>query len=135
MVILNSFVEKNMPVVEQYFQAVVNWAVQEGTVHGSDEVAEVSVNDLHVFHSLVFQHKDKVLPLFRKEETRTGTLAHSTAFILQTLTKYKPEFVKLLEKIGSYEKKVSFSFLDDAEQSTHFTYANCRSTFIYCSVL
>jgi hypothetical protein len=63
----------------------------------ADEVNELGVNDLHVFHSLVFQHKDKYLPLFGKEE-------------------HKNEFLKLLEKIGSYDKKVSFSFLGEVEQ-------------------
>jgi hypothetical protein len=63
----------------------------------ADEVNELGVNDLHVFHSLVFQHKDKYLPLFSKDE-------------------HKNEFLKLLEKIGSYDKKVSFSFLGEVEQ-------------------
>jgi len=78
MVVLNPFVEKNLKTVTQYFDAIVNWTVQEQTVHGSDEVAEVSVSDLHIFHSLLFQHKDKVLPLFTKEDCRAGMLFHSS---------------------------------------------------------
>jgi hypothetical protein len=64
-----------------------------------DEVAEVSVQDLHIFHSLVFQFKDKIAAALTKEED-------------------KNEFYRVLDKLGSYDKKTSFSFLGDAEQRT-----------------
>lgn len=55
------------------------------------------MQDLHIFHSLVFQFKDKIAGSLTKEED-------------------KNEFYRVLDKLGSYEKKVSFSFLGEGEQ-------------------
>lgn len=98
MVPLNGFVEKHMKTVTQYFDELVSFAAQPKTIH-SNMVgpAEVSISHLHTFHSLIFQFKDKILSSFSNESDAN-------------------EFGKMMEKLGSYEKKVSFSFLPDAEQ-------------------
>jgi Ran GTPase-activating protein (RanGAP) involved in mRNA processing and transport len=96
MVPLNGFVEKHMKTVASYFDELVNFAAQPKTIH-ANSLAEVSINHLHTFHSLIFQHKDKILSSFGNEADAA-------------------EFGKMMEKLGSYEKKVSFSFLPEAEQ-------------------
>lgn len=95
MVPLNGFVERHMKTVAAYFDELVNFAAQPKTIHAG--VGEVSVGNLHAFHSLIFTHKDKILTSFTSESDAT-------------------EFGKMMEKLGSYEKKVSFAFLPDAEQ-------------------
>lgn len=95
MVPLNGFVERHMKTVAAYFDELVNFAAQPKTIHSG--VGEVSVANLHAFHSLIFTHKDKILTSFTSDSDAT-------------------EFGKMMEKLGSYEKKVSFAFLPDAEQ-------------------
>ena len=97
MVPLNGFVERHMKTVTAYFDELVNFAAQPKTIHANTDVAEVNINHLHTFHSLIFQHKDKILQSFATEADSV-------------------EFGKMMEKLGSYEKKVSFSFLPEAEQ-------------------
>jgi len=97
MVPLNGFVERHMKTVTSYFDELVNFVAQPKTIHSGVAVAEVSINHLHTFHSLIFQHKDKILQSFQSEADAT-------------------EFGKMMEKLGSYEKKVSFSFLPEQEQ-------------------
>lgn len=96
MVTLNPFVEKNLKVVKDYFDDIVNFTAQPQTIH-SVEVNELSVYDLQIFHSLIFQHKEVILDLIEQESQSS-------------------EFQKLLDKLGSYETKVSFSFLPESEQ-------------------
>lgn len=96
MVTLNPFVEQKLKTIETYFEDIINFTAQPQTIH-SVEVNELSVNDLQIFHSLIFQHKESIMPHFGQES-------------------HESEFQKLLDKLGSYETKVSFSFLPENEQ-------------------
>jgi hypothetical protein len=93
---LNAFVEKHQKSIDKYFSDIVNFPVNTQTVH-SVEVNELSVYDLHMFHSLLFQNKDVILAKLKDTEQLA-------------------DIIKLMDRLGSYEKKVSFAFLDETHQ-------------------
>jgi len=57
---LNAFVEKNQKSIDKYFADIINFSINPQTIHNV-EVNELSVYDLHMFHSLLFQNKDVIL--------------------------------------------------------------------------
>lgn len=66
---LNAFVEKHQKSIDKYFADIVNFPVNTQTVH-SVEVNELSVYDLHMFHSLLFQNKDVILAMLKDTGTQ-----------------------------------------------------------------
>eukprot|EP01121_Diplochlamys_sp_Union-15-3_P018120 TRINITY_DN6535_c0_g2_i2.p1 TRINITY_DN6535_c0_g2~~TRINITY_DN6535_c0_g2_i2.p1 ORF type:complete len:152 (+),score=28.61 TRINITY_DN6535_c0_g2_i2:362-817(+) len=94
---INSFLEGKKDAISNYFNALVNFQCNPQTAHGNIQVTELSVYDLHLLHSLVFQYQESIMPLFPDNESAAG-------------------FQKLLDKVGSYQSKVSFSFLEEAHQ-------------------
>jgi hypothetical protein len=57
---LNQFLEKHQKTLDKYFADIINISVNPQTIHNV-EVNELSVYDLHMFHSLLFQSKDVIL--------------------------------------------------------------------------
>ena len=60
----------------------------------------VTVTDLHLLHRVFTQNTEKILPTFQNKEA-------------------SQKFSKLLEKLGSYQSKISFSFLTANDRSIY----------------
>lgn len=81
-------------VVEKYFQQLEVPASTKVPV--ASDLNVISVKDLHVLHKIVFQNRERLSGLIN--------------------TQFNSEFMKLLDKVGTYQSKVSFSFLGANER-------------------
>eukprot|EP01129_Flabellula_baltica_P011116 TRINITY_DN4798_c0_g1_i1.p1 TRINITY_DN4798_c0_g1~~TRINITY_DN4798_c0_g1_i1.p1 ORF type:complete len:1067 (-),score=204.55 TRINITY_DN4798_c0_g1_i1:38-3238(-) len=92
----NGFVRSRQELLNRYFQDVTNFQVNLLSIH-DNLINEVSVHDIHIFHSMLFRYADKVQKLFSSPETAE-------------------EFNRLLELLGTYQAKTSFSYLEESSQ-------------------
>eukprot|EP01130_Rhizamoeba_saxonica_P015677 TRINITY_DN7083_c0_g1_i2.p1 TRINITY_DN7083_c0_g1~~TRINITY_DN7083_c0_g1_i2.p1 ORF type:complete len:928 (+),score=193.23 TRINITY_DN7083_c0_g1_i2:37-2784(+) len=91
----DSFILENKEKMGEFFDNVIDININVESIHSDCDII-ISVRDLHVFHSLLFQYQSEVSHLFSEEDAQ--------------------EFVRRLESLGSYENKISFSFLDENQQ-------------------
>eukprot|EP01130_Rhizamoeba_saxonica_P012420 TRINITY_DN5236_c0_g1_i3.p1 TRINITY_DN5236_c0_g1~~TRINITY_DN5236_c0_g1_i3.p1 ORF type:complete len:671 (-),score=143.21 TRINITY_DN5236_c0_g1_i3:1477-3450(-) len=92
----DEFVLTRRNLICSYFDAVINFETSVNTIHDDLDIM-INIHDLHVFHALLFQYKDEVQSLFNNPQDAE-------------------EFNLRLEKLGSYDNKISFSFLEENHQ-------------------
>jgi hypothetical protein len=107
MMCCNDFIIANKERMEKYLEKVITFASKGVTSRDTDSFSYClgvpdptanGVTDLHFLHRIFTQNSEKVNALFPNQEEGQ-------------------KFQKLLEKLGSYQSKISFSFLNGTDRS------------------
>jgi len=92
----NNYIKENIDKFTKYFTGVVNFA-SKSTVSCIPVPTALQLDDKHLFHKLISENTAKFSEKFAEKSDAQN-------------------FEKLLEKLGSYQSKTSFSFLDPGDQ-------------------
>ena len=95
MVQANAFIRTNRKKMEAYLESVVKFA-SKTTVSCVPDPTALEVEDMHFWHKLVDTHRTPLLAALESDQ--------------------KQSLSRCLEKLGSYENKMNFSFLEQADQ-------------------
>lgn len=91
-----------------WFDEIVNVRYNPQSIHDKVTKSPITVTDLHTLHSLLFQYRDQIVGTFEKKEDAKRTLP----LVCPSFPNFV-EFNSLLERLGSYSNKESFSFLEE----------------------
>eukprot|EP01114_Cavostelium_apophysatum_P002493 TRINITY_DN12224_c0_g1_i1.p1 TRINITY_DN12224_c0_g1~~TRINITY_DN12224_c0_g1_i1.p1 ORF type:complete len:1028 (-),score=318.37 TRINITY_DN12224_c0_g1_i1:107-3190(-) len=92
--VLNDAIEPKRTILDKYFRQLS--VPSSTTVPVATELDVVSVKDLHNIHRFLFQYRDQLAVMVSSQNIG--------------------DFGRLLDKLGSYQSKVSFSFLTASER-------------------
>jgi len=98
MMVVNPFIAGNKERMEKYFQEIVSFVPHEkGTALYAPDPKAVRGEDFHIMHRFFTKNRSSIQELFTNKQDATT-------------------FTNLMEKIGSYSSKTSFSFLSGADK-------------------
>eukprot|EP01127_Copromyxa_protea_P013270 TRINITY_DN3557_c0_g1_i2.p1 TRINITY_DN3557_c0_g1~~TRINITY_DN3557_c0_g1_i2.p1 ORF type:complete len:948 (+),score=149.59 TRINITY_DN3557_c0_g1_i2:198-3041(+) len=99
--------------IYDYFDRLVNFTFDPDSL--SDDRVKIEASSLHVIHSVVFDLRAELSDMIRQVEGEEGL----------------KDFNQLLERLGSYTSRESFSYLEAAHQALIKTYLDTKQSEAY----
>eukprot|EP01117_Protostelium_nocturnum_P010171 TRINITY_DN3636_c0_g1_i1.p1 TRINITY_DN3636_c0_g1~~TRINITY_DN3636_c0_g1_i1.p1 ORF type:complete len:1020 (-),score=389.37 TRINITY_DN3636_c0_g1_i1:53-3112(-) len=100
MMVANPFIIANKERMEKYFQDVVSFVPPEkGTALYAPDPKAVTQDDFHMIHRFFTKNSEKIMSLLKSKDESSN-------------------FTMLMDKIGSYQSKASFSFLSNTDKKS-----------------